>query len=361
MRSVSFRIGLTGVFAALFFLGAPAPLPAEDGLAGKSTVPFQRGVSWVAGHPIEEANILALVDANVNWIVQTPFGWQREVDTPKIILATGGRILWGETDTGLKETGRLAQAHGIQTLLKPHIWLTNAQGKWRADIAMKSDEDWRAWFRSYRAFILHYARLAEAEGFEALCVGMELTKTVSAREHDWRALIAAVREVYSGKLTYSANWFREFEKIPFWDALDFIGIQGYFPLSSETQPTAAQLRRGWEPHRRTIAALAKRTGKPIVFTEIGYRSTADTAKDPWRWPRRADGDQIDVKLQARCYQVFYEIFWNEPYFAGAYWWKWFPNHNRAGGEKSVGFTPQNKPAEDVLKAWYKKERSNASR
>jgi hypothetical protein len=38
--------------------------------------------------------------------------------------------------------------------------------------------------------------------------------------------------------------------------------------------------------------------------------------------------------------------------AGAYWWKWFPKIDRDHGRPGAGFTPQNKPAEQVLKTWY---------
>ena len=47
------------------------------------------------------------------------------------------------------------------------------------------------------------------------------------REKDWRRIIGEVRKVYDGKLTYSANWYREFEQITFWMSL----------ISSASRPT----------------------------------------------------------------------------------------------------------------------------
>ena len=51
---------------------------------------------------------------HIRWIVQTPFGWQRSVDSPQLHLSTEGKW-WGETDRGLRVTTRLARSLGIKT------------------------------------------------------------------------------------------------------------------------------------------------------------------------------------------------------------------------------------------------------
>ena len=159
-------------------LSALAAPNAPDGpQTTQTTGPAEkhRGVSWVAGRQITKVDLLPLRANHVDWIVQTPFGWQQAVDSTQIRLATGGRILWGETDEGLREATTLARELGVRTLLKPHGWLTEqGGGAWRGTIAMTSDENWHAWFESHRTFILHYARLAEELGIEVLCIGTEL-------------------------------------------------------------------------------------------------------------------------------------------------------------------------------------------
>ncbi len=318
----------------------------------------QRGVSWVGGRePVSLEQLRPLSDAHVNWIVQTPFGWQQRYDTPGLQLATEGRILWGERDEGLRTTHRLAQSLGIHTLLKPHIWLRDRSGgKWRTDIRMNSEEDWKRWFADYRTFILHYARLAEAEGMGALAVGTELHRTTVEREQDWRRLIAEIRKVYGGSLTYAANWWQEYEEIRFWDALDFIGIQAYFPLTDKQNPSLESLRQGWEQHLQRIEAVSRRYGKPVVFTEIGYKSTPDSAIKPWEWPQKSTVPlrpaPVDHAVQARCYEAFFQAAWDKPWFLGSYFWKWYPE--RVGGRDpdNIDFTPQGKPAEKILSRWY---------
>jgi hypothetical protein len=339
---------------ALLVISLAAPAAGE----GTSASAKHRGVSWVGGaEPVTMDHLRPLKALGVNWIVQTPFGWQERVDSTELQLLTGGGILWGERDEGLTTTHRLAQQLGIQTLLKPHIWLhEQGDGQWRTDIRMGSEEDWQRWFASYRTFILHYARLAEREKMGALAVGTELHRTAVEREADWRRLIAEVRAVYSGKLTYAANWWREYEEVRFWDALDFIGIQGYFPLTEREQPGLDDLRRGWQPHLARIEAVSRKFGRPVVFTELGYKSTADAAIRPWEWPEHASTPQgapaVDLEMQARAYRAFFDVVWQRPWFLGCYFWKWYPDPTGRRRVQGIDFTPQGKPALEILRQGY---------
>lgn len=339
--------------------GAPEVLPLRP---PAPALERQRGVGWVAG-PFEATaeSFAPLRRAHVDWIAQTPFGWQQGVDTPEIRMKISGKIWWGESDEGLAATARLARAAGIETLLKPHLWLHQPKpGQWLDAIAMRSEEDWRRWFADYRAFLLHYAALAEREGMAALAVGTELHQAAVLREADWRALVADVRRVYRGRLTYCANWYREFEEVRFWDALDFIGIQAYFPLTERERPGLAELEHGWQKHLPAIEAAARRWGKPVVFTEIGYKSTPDGAIRPWEWPNDGEPPAEDPVTQARAYEAFFRVFWHRPWFAGAYFWKWYPlsppqgEHSGPNRRRRLtgDFTPQGKPAEQVMARWY---------
>lgn len=316
----------------------------------------QRGVSWVAGpREVSAADFAPLVANHVNWIVQTPFGWQRDFNSTHVKLVTDGFVFWGERDVGLQTTTRIAKSLGIKTLLKPHIWLQNSSGgKWRGEISMDNETDWQMWFANYKRFILHYAELAQENGIEALAVGTELYTTAVTHEQEWRDLIAEVRKIYHGKLTYSANWYKEFEEIRFWDALDFIGIQGYFPLTEKEHPSLQDLKAGWQPHLQAIERVSRHFGKPVLFTEMGYRSSADTAIRPWEWPGRwvPQADAADLQTQATCYEAFFQTFWEREWCAGVYFWKWFPGLKTRALAAKRDFTPQNKPAEQVMAKWF---------
>ncbi len=311
----------------------------------------QRGMHFFSGQRIEEKHVLPLVRNNIEWIAQVPFGWQDHHDQPELHMSALGNMPWSEADSGIAQITLRARRHGIQTMLKPHVWLRNrANGVWLSHIAMKNEADWQTWFTNYRAFILHYAKLAEHLQIELLCVGAELYAAVKQKPEQWRALIAEIRREYHGKLTYAANWDGEFEDVTFWEELDFIGVQAYFPLSQNKMPTREELVRGWQPHAQRLAQISRKFHKPVLFTELGYRSVSGTAITPWEWPRVLFGlfQKVSTQTQAECFAAFFEVFWEKEWFAGAYVWKWSANHENAGGKNDLDFTPQNKPAENIL-------------
>ena len=169
------------------------------------------------------------------------------------------------------------------------------------------------------------------------------------RETFWRDLIAEIRAVYDGDLTYAANWYDDFEHIPFWDALDYVGVQAYFPLSEDEAPTVEALRAGWADHETSLRAVHEQTGKPVLFTEIGYRDVGHAAARPWEWPERHATPEADEALQARLYTAFFEEVWPEPWLAGAMLWKFYPPSDR---DHAGDFTPQGKAAEAVIQRYF---------
>lgn len=327
-----------------------------------------RGVCWVGGSRIVDSTMLqSLANRNVNWISQTPFGWQRGYDNPEIGNNIGNnRAWWGERDEGLRSTAQMARKYGIKTILKPHIWLRDSEGKWRGEINMKSEEDWQKWFDDYEEFILHYAKLAQAENMEMLCIGTELHKTCIEREDNWRALIKKIRAVYSGDLTYAANFSKEFEEVAFWDELDYIGVQAYFPVATSKNPSLEEVRQGWQPHLRKLEAFSKKYRKPILFTEAGYKSTKNSGIEPWVWPQRlSEEERQDIyseETQATLYHAMFREVFDKPYIAGIHLWKWYPSQRgrlKSTSERqrhfyNIDFTPQGKLAEKVMTEWFGK-------
>ena len=314
----------------------------------------QRGVCWVGGRQeVTEKEFESLVNNNVDWISQTPFAWQKSFSDPEIRMNTNSdRVWWGESDDGISKTTQLAEKFQIKTLLKPHLWIRDS---WPGNVMMPDEKSWKTWFSNYQTFIIHYAKLAESNKIEIFCVGTELSHA-SAREDDWRKLIHEIRKVYSGKLTYAANFHNEFENIKFWDALDFIGVQAYFSLSQENNPSIETLTKSWNTHLVQIEKVHKNFNKPVLFTEIGYKSTNDAAIEPWKWPQDNRAATPSTETQARCYEAFFKTAWQKEWLAGAYFWKWYPHDSHRVSE--IDFTPQGKPAEKVLLENFKKKNDN---
>ena len=105
----------------------------------------------------------------------------------------------------------------------------------------------------------------------------------------WLDLIGEVREVFSGELTYAAN-FDQFELVTFWGPLDSISINAYFPLRKQYQPGVTHeellpvFEARWQAILRSVQQLARDNGwgeKPILFTELGYLYRANSTIEPW--------------------------------------------------------------------------------
>ncbi len=345
-------------------------------VTGQSSNPnIIRGVCWVAGDSIISRNLDPLVNNHVNWISQTPFGWQGEHNDPNLQYSGDGH--WGESDFGLIHSANLAHDRGIKVILKPHIWMHSSSGKWRSDIEMNSPEDWDTWFSNYTNFMMHYAKVAEKGKMEALCIGTELLIPTTQFPERWIELIQKIKTIYSGKLTYAANFYKEYEAITFWGELDAIGIQGYFPLAQEKNPTKEAICKAWEPHIANMERISLKYGKPIIFTEVGYKNSADAAIEPWVWPHRLEeGFVQSEETQAICLDAMFESLWNKSWFDGVFIWKWFHSSYKYSPEEyqlyraerikrakargrdmkaaQITFSPQDKKGEQVMREWFGK-------
>ena len=240
---------------------------------------------------------------------------------------------------------------GFKVMLKPHIWIGGLSldaDNWRNKIDFDDPEERKEWFKSYGKFILSEAELAAKTGVEIFVVGTELVG-VSKYTEEWEELIKKVRDVYSGKLTYAAEGANA-NKIEFWDSLDYIGIDAYFPLSDRYGPTLKELVRGWEKYEPEINKLSRKYGRKVIFTEIGYKSVEGTAIRPWEWSK--DGD-VSQEEQALAFQATSLVFRDKPYLAGVFVWKYFTDMNSyERGNNLKGFTPFGKKAEGVLSSWF---------
>ncbi len=345
--------------AAVFLVGCAESDPAVQGEPGVAaiadTVPTApvfdvRSVTLDARRPPEPDLLPRLRTLGVTHLSLVAFGWQEAADDPRVRIDTSDGW-YSESHRGIRALARRADSLGMGVILKPHIWIGGYDEQQdRSDIGFDTEAEWTRWEESYRRFLLVYARLAAEIDADALVLGTELSSVATTRPQFFRALADTVRTVYDGNLTYAANWHDEYEEIPFWDALDYVGVQAYFPLVDGPNPSLDTLQDRWQQHRADLAALHRRTGKPIFFTEIGYRSARSAAEAPWRWPER-DGGGVppDSGLQARCYRAFLSVMRDTPWFAGAVVWKWHP---RASRQDPTAFTPQGKPAERVLYRWF---------
>jgi hypothetical protein len=298
---------------------APAVAPVRELKIRGMTLSTPRGsAEW--GKDAVVPTISDLRGLGVNWIAIHPYAR----------IEPNGEVRWRgsftEAPDWLRRPIQEAHLQGVKILIKPHLahW---GNFSWRGAIEFDSEQKWERFFRSYREWI--EAMAAFSEGADAFAVGTELDRTLG-HEAQWRDVIAAVRARYDGPLTYAANW-TDYENVPFWDALDAIGIQAYFPVlpASATAdgrlPAAAEFDSGWVRIMERLRAYGQAQDRTVVFTELGYNRSAKAPHEPWDFD--VGGTNAEA-LQELCMRAALRAIEAESAVVGSFLWKWFPGDAR---------------------------------
>jgi len=234
-------------------------------------------------------------------------------------------------------------------MLKPQVYVPRG---WTGTLDFKTDEDWEKWEAAYERYIIRYAALADSVGAEMFCIGTEFNNAIQKRPQFWSGLIPKIKAVYRGYLTYSANW-DDWDRVPFWEKLDFIGLGGYFPLVDAPTPEPETLKTAWKPIVERLRKFSGEQGRPVLFTEFGYLSVDGSGWRNWELERGIENRSINQQAQANCLEALFATFQPEPWWAGGFLWKWFPNMRGHEGYPERDYTPQGKLAEEVLRKWYR--------
>jgi hypothetical protein len=318
---------------------------------------YQKGMSFSAwfsdafSSSESDASLVLLTETNTGWIAIC-LSWAQSNTTSHDIRLDPNRT---PTTDSVKHAITKAHSLGFKVMLKPMVDTLEeekTQGYptvWRGEI-QPSDE----WFESYSNFINFFAEFAEENDVELFSVGCEFKATTREKEQ-WEKVIQGVRERYSGPITYAADW-TNYQNIEWWDSVDYVGIDAYFPLSFfKNDPTLEDLKNAWTHHADEIETWLSTVNKPVIFTEIGYRSGDGTNMAPSNyWTDMT----VDLQEQRDCYEAAFQTLWNRSWFYGFYWWTWIHDPEKGGPNDSY-HTPQNKPAQDVVTQWYSKDRQVA--
>jgi hypothetical protein len=251
-----------------------------------------------------------------------------------------------------------AKKKNLRVILMPIVLLDDPRDdtEWRGKIAPLQDNGgWRSWWDSYRAMLGHFAWIAQANQVDVLVVGSELVSTESQVDQ-WTRTIDHVRATFKGRLTYSSNW-DHYTSVPFWDQLDLIGMNSYWKMTDDhkrgNDVTLDDVKQHWKDIQHDLLPFVERTGKPLLFLEIGWFSQDNVAFEPWDYTKGTDEAPIDLQVQQRLYEGFFQSWHGNPLLGGFSFWEWTPGD---GGPEDKGYTPENKPAEEVLRSWFAKPR-----
>ncbi|MBD0851820.1 glycoside hydrolase family 113 [Maribacter arenosus] len=326
----------------------------ELGKKDDTSIPYLKGFNFAhEGHGIYNGyvskkateSIKKQIQMGSNALALVPYTFMRDSKKPEPFRFSDSAN--DENDESLVHSAYEAKILGMFTVLKPQVWVGG--GSWPGDIEMSNESDWKLFFDQYYRWIRHYAFLAEIHDMDALSLGVEFTKATLGHGDAWREIIRKTRGLYNGKITYAANWGTEFENIDFWDELDFIGLNCYYPLSKKDDPTVEELKAKFDTVKTKIKTVYEEYKKPIVFTEIGFRSI----NMPWKNPHADGDDSFNEDHQKRCYEIIFEGIENQLWCQGILWWK-FPSYLEYRGRENNAFTPNNKMAEETVRKWFLK-------
>lgn len=249
---------------------------------------------------------------------------------------------------------------------------------WNPDHPQHAEKVATFW-ASYTQVAVKYAALAQATGVEMFSLGTETEGLFRARaappwtnhfQPQLAALVASVRAVYGGLLTYdqhhdvlvATNWYAGqgwvFDDL----GLDVVGVSAYFPLADTAKPySVGELEASWrDVFSRSILPLRERSrGRPIVFLEFGYSDDVASvvranAGEFEPQPVLPDGSETPgMTQQKNILQAFFNVnqTLGEP-VRGAFLWdnQYVTPASQLCGRK--GFGQFCKPAAAVVAARY---------
>ncbi len=317
------------------------------GVRGITVGPIENGYHPEKGYgtPAYDRTLAETRASGAEWVAITPFGRVASLEGRGVDLTF--ETPFEQNRAAIRRAIDMAHARGLKVMLVPHLWVES--GQWRALIDPKTDEGWAAWGKSYGAFAIAWAKVAEETKVEMFSAGVELRSWVTtSRAPSFAAVIRDLRAVYKGLLTYSANWDDVDQTVILGD-LDVIGINAFYPLAEKEGAPLAALRTGGVQIREKVHALGEAWHKSVLFTEIGYTTRVDPAIRPWEWPDKMTDVKVDEEAQATAYHALLAPLLDEPDFAGFFVWRVYSDPDDVSQEAEWGFSPRGKLAELVVR------------
>ena len=224
-----------------------------------------------------------------------------------------------------------------------------------------TNQFWDTWFETYGNFILNQAQIAQKYQADTLVIGKQIDGAVRAgNSQRWKDLIAKVRAVYQGPISYAAwtdqNYSQAYD-FPCED-LDYIIIYLYNKISDQENPSVTELKESFDSFNKTqFQLISERYGKKILFL-TPFQSRDYGAKQEWFEPSAPSPDiGEDLLIQAKMYEAFFQSVqgqeWVQGVWTWGYWWKDDFNNMYTPGDCSFNksSTIRNKPAMAIFKKW----------
>jgi len=259
----------------------------------------------VLSSPEARASLERMIrDLAPDFVILTPAAVQATAQSTQIDF-TGPHT---SSDEELIQTIRFLHERGIRVAIKPTVNCLN--GTWRAYISfiepdVPSEPKWSEWFKSYTAFQLHFAEIAQREGCCMFMPGCEMVMA-DHRDAEWRQLIADIRKVFSGLVGYNCDKYQE-DRVTWWDCVDVIASSGYYPTCD------------WERQLDRIEKVIEKFQKPFFFSELGCMAVKGAETLPNDWSLTGESDE---NVQVEWYTEMFRATLNRPWVGGYAFWDW---------------------------------------
>lgn len=309
-------------------------------IRGITFAPFQRKGTFTKKETKESFDYM-LEHTKANFVIFAPSGLQNTAQSEEICYTSSATF----SDEELREMIRYAKKKGVGVALKPTVNCKN--GVWRAYISfferdVVCEPKWSNWFHSYTDFQIHYAKIAKEEQCEMFIAGCEMVMT-EHRETEWRHLLAKIREVYDGLLSYNTDKYQE-ENISWWDAVDVISSSGYYPIDD------------WERQLDRIEKVVNQYKKPFFFAEAGCMSREGSKYVPNNWGLQ--GKQR-LEEQVEWYEAMFLACEKRNWMKGFAMWDWKPIMNtEQEAKKDDGYEICKKPVQEVIRRFYENKKES---
>ncbi len=309
---------------------------ASFGGKEETTIAQKTNANWVSLSPV--ISIEDISSQNLSYKYRFPVS--AEIEKMKVIIPK-------MSNSGLQNV-----------MLKPITSFgaisVNGSSFW-GDFYVDTEEEWQEVENAYEELFYEFAKLSEEfPEVKLLSIGNELKEFTKRRPQFFKELIAEIRVDFPDlKLTYAANW-DEYQLISFWEDLDYIGVNSYFPLINKETPTVNEVKQALTPIRNDLNALSCTNNKPILFTEYGYRSIDYAAWETWLLGDVTTTNH-NFEVQNNAYTAFYDTFWNEDWVVGGFFWEWKTLINgEINNPDGNGWYVNDKPVENIIRERYAK-------
>ncbi len=337
------------IWGCTFFslLLLPSLFHAQNHISTTETF-FENGITLTAPpRPFKTNPMTELNAVCADWVALIPYGFIRK-GTHEVLYNIQNYQWWGETVKGIERSIQLAKEKELKIMLKPQLWMMH---NWIGDFEINDEKELASFTKSYTNYIIEFAQLAQKYQVEMFCIATEFKKPLAQHPKLLESLIKKVRKIYDGKIIYAANW-DNYDQIPLWDEIDYIGINAYFPLMEESNPKVSDLVEHWTPILEKIEEFSCLHNKGVWLTEYGYLSVDGAAGKTWILEKNINNLNINEQAQSNALEALYLSVPSFESIKGGFLWKWFPEGKGHEGYPEKDYTPQNKLSESTIRDYF---------